>query len=208
MKITKEFAKKFYDNGSHGWGHISRVYVNALKISETEDCDLEVIKVAALLHDIARYMDEDNIKSDHAKEGAKKVKELLEDFDYTSTQKDNIVYCIKVHRYSHGIKPETIEAAILQDADRLDALGAIIISRLFFNTGKKNGIIHNPEIKVRDEYKGGGDITTPINHFYEKLLKITPNSFNTKKGKELAKSRYDFTKNFLEQFLKEWECEI
>ncbi|MFA5303418.1 MAG: HD domain-containing protein [Candidatus Nanoarchaeia archaeon] len=208
MKIDVVYAKQFYENGAHGWEHIQRVYTNALRIAETEKCDLEVITAAALLHDIERYKDTTDITLDHAELGAERSKLLLEDFSYTVKQKQNIVYSIRVHRYSKGINPKTIEAAILQDADRLDALGATIISRIFYNAGKRKGIIHDPNISPRAEYKGAADITTAINHFYEKILKIKPETFNTLKGKELAMPRYEFTEKFLEQFLKEYNFEI
>ncbi|MDD4353947.1 MAG: HD domain-containing protein [Candidatus Nanoarchaeia archaeon] len=208
MKIDIDYAKKFYGNGAHGWDHIQRVYSNALRIAENENCDLEIVMASALLHDIERYRDNEDITLDHAELGAQRAEKLLDDFNYNLNQKENIVYSIRVHRYSKGIIPKTIEAAILQDADRLDALGATIISRLFYNAGKRKGIIHDPSIPPRAEYKGAADITTAINHFYEKILKIKPETFNTVKGKELAYSRYEFTEKFLEQFLKEYNCEI
>jgi len=207
--ITLEDVKQYYIMVGHSLNHLKRVYKNALKIAETEECDVEVVKAAALLHDIARNLDADNPKGPcHAEEGAKMAQEILEKHDYTKEQKENIVHCIKVHRYSTGLKPETIEAGILQDADRLDALGATIIARVIHHSGWVKGPIHDPSIPPSKKYKGGAHTTTAINHFYEKILKIKPETFNTKKGQELANNRYNYTKRFVEQFLKEWNCEI
>ncbi len=206
--ITLDDVKQYYSNGAHGLNHIKRVYQNALRLAATEDCDLEVVKAAALLHDIARELDERNKELNHAELGAEMAAKILKDFDYTPEQKDNIIHCIRVHRYSTHLKPETVEAAIIQDADRLDATGAIIITRMFYNAGKHGGVIHDPGIKPSDEYKGAAHITTVINHFYEKILKIKPETFNTKKGQEMARERYKYVKGFVEQFLKEWNCDV
>lgn len=208
MKLSLEKVKKYYGKGGHDLNHIIRVYKNSLKIAKTVKCDVEVVKAAALLHDIARNFDEKDIKGlCHAVKGAEMAQEILKDYDYTLEQKNNIIHCIRVHRYSKGLKPESIEAEILQDADRLDALGAIIITRVFYQSGKVKGIMHDPEI-LPGEYKGAAGTTTSINHFYEKILKITPDRFNTDKGKELANVRYGFVEKFIEQFLKEWDCKI
>lgn len=207
MKINLKNIEEFYDKGPHGSNHIKRVYYNSLRIARTINCDLEVVKASAILHDIARYLDESDKNGPcHAERGAEMAEEVLKDYDYTQEQVNNILHCIRVHRYSKKLKPKTIEAAILQDADRLDALGAMIINRVFYHSGKEKGIIHDPAIKP-GEYKGGAH-TTAINHFYEKILKITPNTFNTKKGQELASNRYQFTKEFINQFLKEWDYKI
>jgi len=210
MKLKYSDIKEFYSNNvsGHGIDHIERVLKNALKIAETEKCDVEVVRAAAVLHDIARHLDEKNLKGPcHAEKGAEMAREILEEYDYTKEQKDNIIHSIRVHRYSSKLKPETIEAGIIQDADRLDALGAIIVARVFCKCGEMNGVMHDPSI-TPSEYKGAANTKTAINHFYEKILKIKPETFNTSKGQELARERYEFTKKFLNQFLKEWNCKI
>ncbi|TFG11628.1 MAG: HD domain-containing protein [Promethearchaeota archaeon] len=210
MKITIKDINEFYNPSSkgHGIDHITRVYKNALRIAETEECDLEVVKAAALLHDIARHVDESDISGPcHAEEGAKMAAEILEDYDYTKEQKENIIHCIRVHRYSTRLDAKTIEAKIIQDADRLDALGAIIVARVFAKVGAEKLEMHDPDNPPGD-YSGAAGSKTGINHFYEKILKIKPETFGTKKGQELALKRYEFVKEFLEQFLKEWNCEV
>ncbi|MFA5405855.1 MAG: HD domain-containing protein [Candidatus Nanoarchaeia archaeon] len=208
MKVKLSDLKDYYSAGGHGTEHINRVYNNALRIAKIEQCDVEVVKAAALMHDIARHLDESNPNGPcHAEQGAEMARELLKEYDYTPAQQDNIVHSIRVHRYSTQIKPETIEAGILQDADRLDALGAMIIARVFYQAGKHHGSMHDPSIPA-GEYKGAANTTTAINHFYEKILKIKPETFNTKKGQELARERYEYVKEFVKRFLAEWNCEV
>ncbi|VVB74214.1 Ribonuclease Y [Candidatus Tiddalikarchaeum anstoanum] len=208
MKVSVKDVEKYYNKSAHDMNHVLRVYKNSLRIAEKEDCDIEVVKAAALLHDIARHLDEYSDKLCHAEEGAKMAEKILQNYDYTPVQVRNIVHSIRVHRYSKGLKPETIEAKILQDADRLDALGAIIVARVFYSRGTDKGVMYDPKIKPEKKYKGAASSKTAINHFYEKILKITPDTFHTKIGCELANNRYDFTKKFVEQFIKEWNCEI
>ncbi len=200
MKIQLKDVEHFYNKGSHGLDHIKRVLNNSLIIAETIDCDIEVVKASALLHDIARGL---NSSECHANKGAEMALEFLKDFDYSVEQVNNIIHCIRVHRFSKGLKPETVEAGILQDADRLDSLGAMVISRIFYSAGERGIVMHDPSIKPK-EYVSDVEMSTAINHIFEKILKIKPSNFNTIKGRELAVERYDFVKNFLKQFLKEW----
>ncbi|MCW8966214.1 MAG: HD domain-containing protein, partial [Candidatus Pacearchaeota archaeon] len=117
-------------------------------------------------------------------------------------------HAIESHRQSKDPNPETKEAQILSDADKLDALGAITIGRIFSTGGKTDRPLHDPDIPPRTEDKPKGYSKTTINGFYEKLLRLKPENFYTKKAKELAKGRYNFVKIFLERFLKEWEGEL
>lgn len=201
----REKAKSYSEEGgSHEFSHTERVYNNALLISKDENADLDILKAAALLHDIAREK-EDSGKCDcHAKEGSIMAEKILEEMNFPEDKISKVVYAIKIHRHSTGITPETIEAAILQDADRLDALGAITIGRMFSTGGKIGRPLHisNSEIKQEGSYTN-----TTINGFYHKILKITPETFKTKKAKEIAKGRYKFVQAFLERFIKEWNGE-
>jgi HD superfamily phosphodiesterase len=104
------------------------------------------------------------------------------------------------------IQAFSLKEKILQDADRLDALGAIAVARVFYYEGRFKGIIHDPKIKPNKALNSKPK--TAINVFYEKILKLSPESFHTSKGKQLAEERYEFIKRFLEQFLKEWNGEI
>jgi len=202
MKLNIKEIKKFYKGygglSGHGFDHPERVLRLAKFICRKEGGDMEVVEAAALLHDIARA----NERRDHALEGAKMAKSYLEKIGFSESKIKNIVHCIAVHRFSRGKKAETKEAKIIQDADRLDALGAISISRSFTYHGRKIPA-YNPDIKPQKKYTGKSK--TIINHFYEKILKITPSSFYTKTAHKIAKKRYDFVVKFLDQFKKEWD---
>ena len=117
---------------------------------------------------------------------------------------ERVCYAIKVHRHSKGINPETIEAEILQDADRLDALGAITIARMFSTGGKMEMPIYKEGIPFGKVYPGYKSDST-IHGFYAKIMKIKPEGFNTKKAKLIAGKRYTFVEKYLKQFMLEWE---
>ena len=124
-EVRKDVENYYTNTPGHTIHHVLRVVTNALKIAETEDCDKEVVKAAALLHDIARNSDiRDHKAPCHADKGAEMAKEILKDHDYSEEQITNILHSIRVHRYSKSLKPETIEAAILQDA--IDAFELLV----------------------------------------------------------------------------------
>ena len=203
--LKEKIKPPFLENGGHGFDHTQRVCNNALKISD-EYVDLDVVQVSALLHDIARHKEDIGEVECHAIEGAKMAEEILKELDFPEDKIPFVVEAIKAHRYSKGIKAETREAEILQDADRLDALGAICVARVFSYNGKKRNALYDPEIKPMDVYDSNGE--TGINHFYEKILKITPDKFNTLGAQKIAEGRYNFVQNFVNTFKKEWEGEL
>jgi uncharacterized protein len=207
-KLKEEIQPYFEKTGSHDFNHTERVYHNAMRIAEaTDGVDMDILKACTLMHDISRLR-EDEIKGlDHATDGAKVAKEILEKTEFPKDKIETVANAIASHRYSKGIIGETIEARILQDADRLDALGAICIARIFDRGGVKRRPMHDPSIPIEPDYsKSKG--TTAINHFNEKILKITPDKFNTPKAQELAKDKYAFTKEYVERFEKEWRGEL
>ncbi|MEI7719464.1 MAG: HD domain-containing protein [archaeon] len=199
----KEKAKSYSeDGGSHDFSHTERVYNLALLISKDENADLDVVKAATLLHDIAREKEHKKECECHAEEGAIMAEQILKEMNFPQDKISRVAYAIKVHRHSTNITPETIEAAILQDADRLDALGAIAIARMFASGGRAKIPLYNPEQKpTAHTYKGQ---KSTIEGFHKKILKITPETFKTAKAKEIAKERYQFVEDFLERFIKEW----
>ncbi len=206
-KIKKQ-AKPFFEevHGSHGWFHVERVFNLTKHICEKEKADFSIAGTAALLHDLARKQEDEGLVEDHAVAGAEKSKEILKSLGYGKEFAEKVSYCIEVHRFSKGIKPETLEAKILQDADRLDVLGAIGVARVFDYGGRKNRPLYADEkIEKNHEYKGQSQ--SDLIHFYEKILKINPESFNTETAKEIAKERFEFTERFVEKFLKEWRGE-
>lgn len=212
--LTKEFYEKLKEEikpyfekiGSHDFSHTERVYHNAMRIADGMDVDMDIVRATALLHDISR-LKEDEVKSvNHADDGAIVAREILEKTEFAGEKIEAVQNAIRTHRYSRGMVADEIEGKILQDADRLDALGAIIIARIFDFGRTKNRPLYDPNIPPRDTYDSDGE--TSINHFYEKIFKITPESFNTPNAQELAKGKYTFVKEFVERFEKEWRGEL
>ncbi len=202
-KLREDIQKYFPGGGPHRFDHTERVYNVAVQIAKDEGADLEIIKLAALLHDVARKDEFVGLVDCHAEGGAKIARKVLEELNMPEEKIERVVHCIEVHRFKKQLKPQTKEAEILQDADRLDALGTMVIARVFSMGGERGIPIYDPEIKTKEKYDSKSN--TAINHFYEKILKIKPESFHTKFAKEKAKKRYEFVENFLERFHREWE---
>ena len=191
----------------HDWFHIERVYKNAMHIANgNESVNLLVVQLGALLHDIA----DSKFHNGDETIGPKMAQKFLEENKIDENIIEEVVKIIENISFKGGIKREytSEELDIVQDADRLDAIGAIGIARTFNYGGFKNRELYNPEIKPnlnmsKEEYKKS---TAPtINHFYEKLL-LLKDKMNTQKGKELAEERHRFMQAFLEQFYKEWNA--
>lgn len=204
---TINFVKKKLENAEsgHNWFHMERVYNNALLIAKEETCNLEVVQLAALLHDIAdsKFHDGDETV------GPKTARAFLESENVLEETINHVVLIIENISFKGGNfekKFTSKELEIVQDADRLDAIGAVGIARTFNYGGYKNREIYNPEIlpnlnMSKEEYKNS---TAPtINHFYEKLL-LLKDKMNTETGKKIAQQRHDFMETFLEQFYNEW----
>jgi uncharacterized protein len=192
--------------GGHDWFHIERVYKNALLIAESEKCDMEIVQLGALLHDIA----DSKFHNGDETIGPKTARTFLEAQNVSSETIDHVIAIIENISFKGGRverKFFSIELDIVQDADRLDAIGAIGIARTFNYGGFKNRTLYNPEIApnlsmTKEEYKKNEAPT--INHFYEKLL-LLKDKMNTKTGKQIAQERHSFMEDFLEQFYAEWE---
>ncbi|HMI06040.1 MAG TPA: HD domain-containing protein [Flavobacterium sp.] len=194
--------------GGHDWFHIERVYKNALLISETEECNLLVVKLGALLHDIA----DSKFHGGDETVGPTKAWEFMEKENVDEETIGHVVNIIENVSFKGGNfekKFTSKELEIVQDADRLDALGAIGIARAFNYGGFKNRSLYNPEIAPnlhmsKEEYK---NTTAPtLNHFYEKLL-LLKDKMNTETGKKIALKRHDYMESFLSQFYAEWNGE-
>ena len=194
--------------GGHDWFHIERVWKNARLIAAKEQCDLEVVELAALLHDIAdsKFHDGDE------EIGPRKAKEYLESQNLDAEKIAHVIAIIENVSFKggHNLRThESIELDIVQDADRLDAIGAIGIARTFNYGGFKNRALFDPEIEpnlkmTKEEYKKSSAPT--INHFYEKLL-LLKDLMNTKTGKSIALERHRYMEGFLNQFFAEWNGE-
>lgn len=210
IEHTIRFVKEQLKNaeGGHDWFHIERVYKNALLIAEGEDCDVTVVKLGALLHDIA----DSKFHNGNESVGPKTARTFLEAQNVTEETILHVIAIIENISFKGGNFEQQFrskELEIVQDADRLDALGAIGIARTFNYGGFKNRTLYNPEIApnlsmTKEEYKKSDAPT--INHFYEKLL-LLKDKMNTDTGKKIAKKRHDFMVHFLAQFYAEWEGE-
>ncbi len=207
---TKAFVKEQlrHAEGGHDWFHILRVFNNALLISKNENVDTLVVALGALLHDIA----DSKFHQGDETVGPKMAREFLFKHDVDSIVIEHIVKIIENISFKGGNEVQKFrspELDVIQDADRLDAIGAIGIARCFNYGGFKNRMLFNPAIKpnlkmTKEEYKAS---TTPtINHFYEKLL-LLKDKMNTKTGQRIATDRHHFMENFLNQFYAEWDGE-
>ena len=204
------FVKEKLQNaeGGHDWFHIERVFKNTLAIAKNEKCDLLVCQLGALLHDIA----DSKFHNGDEEIGPNTARRFMESEGVSEEIMEHVIQIIKNISFKGGnFKKEfnSIELEVVQDADRLDAIGAIGIARMFNYGGFKNRVIYDPKIApknkmTKEEYKKNNSPT--INHFYEKLF-LLKDKMNTETGKEIAKERHRYMEGFLSQFYAEWEGE-
>jgi len=203
---TAAFVRQTLENaeGGHDWWHIHRVWNNAKRIAQTEEADLLVVELAALLHDIA----DSKFHNGDEEIGPATAGNFLRSINADEIVIEHVQQIIRHISFKSGFDKSSfhsIELDIVQDADRLDALGAIGIARAFNYGGFKGREIYNPDVKpnlnlTKEEYKNS---TAPsINHFYEKLL-LLKDKMNTPTGKKLAEQRHNFMLAYLEQFYLE-----
>lgn len=200
-KWVKE--KLAHDHSGHDWEHIRRVRDNALYIASVEGGDLLVIELAALLHDVV----DDKIVTD-VESAYQELEKWLYAQGIALTAAEQIIHIISTMSFKGGNRPpmSTLEGKVVQDADRLDAIGAIGIARTFMYAGSKGHAMYDKEVAVREmmtekEYRQGK--STAVHHFYEKLLKLK-DLMNTDTAKRLAEERHEYMEHFLQQFMKEW----
>jgi len=211
ITLTINFVKEKLEGAEagHDWFHIERVWKLSKKIAEQEGGNLEVIELSALLHDIAdpKFHNGDETLA------LKISQNFLEEIQVDAELIEQVLFVIKNISFKNRAEaPENppLELQIVQDADRLDAIGAIGIARTFNFGGFKNNLMYHPEIKPnlgmnKEEYKKSNGTT--INHFYEKLL-LLKDLMNTETAKKIASERHDFMLQFLDEFYKEWNVEF
>jgi uncharacterized protein len=197
IKQVEEFVKKSITqhDGGHDWYHLDRVRNMALHLQSAENKgDRFIVEIAALLHDI----DDNKFSKSEFPETEEKITSFLKSLDIEDGIINEVVFINKNISFSKGLKPKNIspEFMIVQDADRLDAIGAIGIARAFNYGGFRNNPIYDPE----------GSSPSTIKHFYDKLLKLKE-LMNTDTGRKLAFERHEFLEIFLIQFFKECEFE-
>lgn len=211
ITLTINFVKEKLEGAEagHDWFHIERVWKLSKKIAEKEGGNLEVIELSALLHDIAdpKFHNGDETLA------LKISQNFLEEIHVNAELIEQVLFVIKNISFKNRAEaPENppLELQIVQDADRLDAIGAIGIARTFNFGGFKNNLMYHPEIKPnlgmnKEEYKKSNGTT--INHFYEKLL-LLKDLMNTETAKKIASERHNFMLQFLDEFYKEWNVEL
>jgi len=211
IEKTVQFVKEELKNaeGGHDWWHIYRVWKLALQIGKEENADLFVVQLGSLLHDIA----DSKFNNGDEEIGPRLARNFLIEMNVDSStieHIDAIIRNISFHKTFEEKKFNSIELQVIQDADRLDAIGAIGIARAFNYGGHKNLAIHIPGIEPKlnmskEEYKKSNAPT--INHFYEKLFQLK-DMMNTKTGIILAEKRHEFMERYIDQFMKEWEGKL
>ena len=218
IQKIETIAKKYFEGASvcHDWSHVERVRSLANFIGAKEGADLEIIEIAALLHDIGRKKEFTckGVRSDgkrfcHALEGAKEAKRILVNFDIKKEQLENIIHCIYAHRFRNEQIPETLEAKVLFDADKLDSIGAVGVARDFVFVGHFKTVMytgHEAEhIKSGKNYDYAKEDSAVLE--YEKKLKHIKEKMLTKTGREISQERHNFMVKFFNRFWEEVEGE-
>ena len=189
-KVQAYIKKTFLDEGTgHDYFHIERVVINARKIVEKEKADDFLVELAAWVHDIGDYKLHNGV--DRAEE---LITSFLESLDLDKDVIDRVNEIVSQVSFSKGNKPTSIEAEIVQDADRLDAIGAVGIARCFAYGGSVNNVLYNPFDSSKD--------ASSVQHFYDKLFKLK-DLINTNTAKEIAEERHEYMKGFIQQFYRE-----
>lgn len=201
VRNVRSTARSYFPremNPAHDWFHVRRVEANADRLAaERPDADAELVRLAALLHDIGRPKEDRGEIEDHAEWGAEESERVLRDRGATDETADAVAHCVRAHRYANRIDPGTIEAKILSDADNLDALGAVGIARCFSYGGERGSPIHDPSLPPEDDPTDAG--RTQFNHVHKKLLGLRERMY-TDVGRELATERTEFVREFARRF--------
>ena len=206
LDTVKQFAHKHFQTarGSHKWDHTLRVYRLCEHIGIAEGADMDVLLSAAYLHDIGRScQDQSNGAVCHAEKGARMAGPMVEKLGLSKAQKKNILHCIQSHRFRGSHKPQTPEARVLFDADKLDAIGAVGVARAFLFAGEVGARLHSNDVNIEDTEPYSVD-DTGYREFKVKLIKIRGRIL-TEEGRRLAKDRHVFMVEFFKRFLEEYE---
>ena len=190
-RVVLEFVReRLSGEGGHDYEHTLRVYSLCMKLAELEGgVDIQVLKAASLLHDVARPL-EHKLGVSHATKSAEIAKEILEGTDFPGGKIEKVCRVIRSHRFTEGVEPQDLEGKILQDADRLDAIGAIGIARAFMFGGKT-----------------GRSLDESVRHFHEKLLKLR-DEMHTESAYRISVKRHEFMEKFLDRLEKEIRGEM
>lgn len=208
LSFVREKAKAHFSlvKGSHDWDHTCRVHRLCRTIGKAEGSDPLVTQAAAYLHDIGRaHQDRSGGKHCHAEKGASMAGEILAGCCLDEFRRENILHCIAAHRFRRGETPQTLEAKVLFDADKLDAIGAIGVARAFLFAGEWGARLHSPEVDVAKEAAYSVN-DTGYREYLVKLSRIRDRIL-TATGRRMADERHRFMVCFFDRFLKEHEAE-
>ncbi len=199
-------AKSFFKGvrGSHGWDHVTRVLALCERIGPPENCDMTVLRLSALLHDIGRdECDRINGKKCHAEVGTKLAGKVLVEEGVSSEVVEQVLHCIASHRFRNDVAPQSHEARVLYDADKLDSIGAVGVGRAFQFAGEIGAMFHDPDVNPETtESYGPGDTAyceylVKLRHIHGKMLTVT--------GSKMATARHGFMEEFFERLNREAE---
>lgn len=189
-------------DGSHDLSHILRVWRNAAAILATEPAaDAELVLVGVLLHDCVAVEKDSPLRAQASRLAADRAREIMADFDWPAARIDALAHAIEAHSFSAGIETRTLEARILQDADRLDAIGAIGIARCFYTGGRMGSLLYDPDDPAADQ-RALDDRRYAIDHFPAKLFKVA-DGFRTPAGRAMARARAETMRSFVTAFMTE-----
>ncbi|NUB90344.1 HD domain-containing protein [Haloterrigena sp. SYSU A121-1] len=202
LEAVRTRARSYFQAAppAHDWHHVRRVETLAETLIDrhpSDEIDERVVRLAVSLHDIGREREDAGEIDDHAAWGARESRRILEDVGADPATIDTVAHCVRAHRYSNAVEPETLEAEIVSDADNLDALGAVGIARTFSYGGALGQEIHDPAVPVADDETASG--ATQYNHLHKKILEL-PERMYTDVGRELAERRAAFVREYVAQF--------
>ena len=201
---VKERARPYFEDASpaHDWHHVRRVARLAETLVDEQDVaiDEDVLFAAVWLHDVGRTKEDRGEIADHAEWGAREAGRILRDLDADADTVAAVQHCIRAHRYSNDVDPETPEAELLSDADNLDALGAVGVARVFSYGGELGQPLHDPDLPPDADDSASGE--TQLNHVHEKILSLRDRMY-TDAGRALAEERHDYVVEFAERFERE-----
>jgi uncharacterized protein len=201
--MEKYYVPLTKEDFSHDINHVFRVERLAKRIAKAEKADMEIVEAASLIFDVARILEDKGKVEDHAEEGSKIARKILSKIGFPLEKIEPVCHAVLVHRKSKNRKPKTIEAKILQDADYLDAIGAIDVARVIASSLQSKK--YKRPIYIEESYNGE-EIRSAIQYLEHKLEhpKLKPDKFQTALGRHLAEERFAFMKEYVKRFKDEW----
>lgn len=204
LKVLPFAVNRKSNDGAHDFSHLTRVWFNVREIFEIDGGNLEILVAAVILHDCVSVEKDSSLRNKASFLAAKHAEKILEDIGWTQDRCSAVAHAIEAHSFSAGVEPRTLEACILQDADRLDALGLIGVARCFYTAGRMGTQLYSP-VDPKGENRQHEDKCFALDHFPRKLLKLC-GSFRTKRGSEIANQRHQELLKFYNDFLTEVSC--